>query len=214
MLVCDRLPPPPRRPVPSQIGRLSQHGVGPRMDAARGRSMASNAVMPRVVVGSAVGGGGSESVPENAPLLPPARRSSGVTAAGFHDGHRSVRARPPCARLPPLISAPLPPPPSAAPSQPVALWLTTAPSPAIPDDYSHGDLDKIIADMFSGKRGGSAAREILPEDQACTRRPHSDPPRHTASSAISASRTPPAGSPWHRRAIWRVECTREAAWWG
>ena len=38
------------------------------------------------------------------------------------------------------------------------------------DGYSNGDLDKIIADMFSGKRGGSAAMEILPEDQVSENR--------------------------------------------
>jgi serine/threonine-protein phosphatase 2A catalytic subunit len=35
------------------------------------------------------------------------------------------------------------------------------------DGYSKGDLDKIIADMFAGKKGGSAAMEILPEAQVC-----------------------------------------------
>mmetsp|Transcript_17534 Transcript_17534/g.44305 ORF Transcript_17534/g.44305 Transcript_17534/m.44305 type:complete len:324 (+) Transcript_17534:621-1592(+) len=35
------------------------------------------------------------------------------------------------------------------------------------DGYSTGDLDRIISDMFAGKKGGSAAMEILPEAQVC-----------------------------------------------
>jgi len=35
------------------------------------------------------------------------------------------------------------------------------------DGYSTVDLDRIIADMFAGKKGGSAAMEILPEAQVC-----------------------------------------------
>jgi hypothetical protein len=82
------------------------------------------------------------------------------------DGSRrmgSTGARAPSLRAPtPVFFSP--------PSDP---WVAHAASVAnrasssfrLADGYSHGDLDKIIADMFSGKRGGSAAREILPEDQ-------------------------------------------------